>query len=114
MKNKTVTLDEEIPALKWKLWHGQAERAIQQPDQMIADMTVLRDKGDLGAGHLWQLAQPLLTYIRLNKDAIIDYGARYRSGRRIATTLAESAENSLVALRMVKKQQMRWSKRALI
>jgi hypothetical protein len=57
------------------------------------------------------LAQPLLTYIRLNKDAIVDYGARYRSGRRIAPALAESAVNSVIACRMVKKQQMRWSKR---
>jgi len=57
------------------------------------------------------LAQPLLTYIRQNKTAIVDYGARYRSGRRIATALAESAVNSLTARRMVKKQQMRWSKR---
>jgi hypothetical protein len=31
---------------------------------------------------------------------------RYRSGRRVATALAESAANSLVARRMVKKQQM--------
>jgi hypothetical protein len=48
---------------------------------------------------------------RSNKSAIINYGARYRSGRRIATALAESAVNSLVARRMVKKQQMQWSKR---
>jgi hypothetical protein len=39
-------------------------------------------------------------------------GARHRSGRRIATALAESAVNSLVARRIVKKQQMQWSKRA--
>ena len=32
-------------------------------------------------------------------------------GRRIATALAESGVNSLVARRMVKKQQMQWSKR---
>jgi hypothetical protein len=36
---------------------------------------------------------------------------RYRSGRRIAPALAESGVNSLVARRMVKKQQMQWSKR---
>jgi phosphatidylserine/phosphatidylglycerophosphate/cardiolipin synthase-like enzyme len=33
---------------------------------------------------------------------------RYQSGRRIATALAEPALNSLVARRMVKKQQMQW------
>lgn len=34
---------------------------------------------------------------------------RYRAGLRVATTLAESAVNSLVGKRMVKKQQMCWS-----
>jgi hypothetical protein len=109
--NKTVILDEDIRALKWKLWHGQIDRAIHQMEQIIAAMAMLRDQGDLSASRLSQLAQPLLTYIRLNKDAIVDYGARYRSGRRIATSLAESAVNSLVARRMVKKQQMQWSTR---
>lgn len=54
----------------------------------------------------------MLTYIRSNRAAIIDYRARYRVGRRIATNLAESAVNSLVAKRMVKSQQMRWSPRS--
>lgn len=76
--NETVILDEDIRLLKWKLWHGQVDRAIQQMEQIIADMWMLRDQGDLSANRLWQLAHPLLTYIRLNKDAIVDYGARYR------------------------------------
>jgi hypothetical protein len=109
--NETVVLDEEIRALKWKLWHGQVDRAIEHLGEIIADMSMLREQGDLDAGRIWQLAQPLLTYTRQNKSAIVDYGARYRSGRRIATALAESAVNSLTARRMVKKQQMRWSKR---
>ena len=44
-----------------------------------------------------------------NRGAIINYGKRYRAGLRVASTLAESAVNSLVCKRMVKKQQMRWS-----
>lgn len=56
-------------------------------------------------------AVSVANYVRSNKSAIINYGARYRSGRRIATALAESAVNSLVARRMVEKQQMQWSKR---
>ena len=38
--------------------------------------------------------------------SVIKGGARYRSGRRITSSLAESAVDSLVARRMVKKQQM--------
>jgi hypothetical protein len=78
---------------------------------MTNDFATLREKGDLSATRLLHLAFPLLTYVRSNQSAIINYGARYRSGRRIASSLAESAVNSLVARRMVKKQQMQWSKR---
>ncbi len=41
----------------------------------------------------------------------IEGADEFGSGRRIAAALAASAVNSLVARRMVKKQQMRWSKR---
>ena len=78
---------------------------------MTSDFAKLRERGNLSATRLLHLAHPLLTYVRSNKSAIINYGARYRSGRRIATALAESGVNSLVARRMVKKQQMQWSKR---
>jgi hypothetical protein len=102
-------IDEEIKALKWKLWHGQGDRAISALDRIVTQMDRLHRDGDPSAARLHSLGQHLLTYIRSNRNAIVDYGARYRSGRRIATSLAESAVNSLVRKRMVKKQQMRWS-----
>jgi hypothetical protein len=97
--------------LKWKLWHGQTDRALDQLETMTNDFAKLRERGNLSAIRLLHLAHPLLIYVRSNKSAIISYGAHYRSGRRIATASAESAVDSLVARRMVKKQQMQWSKR---
>ena len=104
-------VDADVRSLKWKLWHGQTDRALDQLETMTSDFAKLRERGNLSATRLLHLAHPLLTYVRSNKSAIINYGARYRSGRRIATALAESGVNSLVARRMVKKQQMQWSKR---
>ena len=104
-------VDANVRSLKWKLWHGQTDRALDQLETMTRDFAKLRERGNLSATRLLHLAHPLLTYVRSNKSAIINYGARYRSGRRIATALAESGVNSLVARRMVKKQQMQWSKR---
>jgi len=75
----------------------------------MAVLTIQSSHGDASAKRLLDAAQPLLTYIRSNRDAIVNCGARYRSGRRIASSLAESAVDSLVARRMVKKQQMQWS-----
>ncbi|WP_237143627.1 ISKra4 family transposase [Phyllobacterium zundukense] len=102
------TIDRDIKAVKWRLWHGRGDRAIRDLERIIAQLQVLR-QDDLCAGRLHNLGSQLLTYIRSNRGAIINYGARYRAGLRVATTLAESAVNSLVAKRMVKKQQMRWS-----
>ena len=107
-------VDASVRSLKWKLWHGQTDRALDQLETMTSEFAKLRERGNLSATRLLHLAHPLLTYVRSNKSAVINYGARYRSGRRIATALAESGVNSLVARRMVKKQQMQWSKRALI
>lgn len=102
-------VDEEIKALKWKLWHGRVERAICALENIIEDMDELGRQDDFSAARLNSLGQQLLTYIRSNRSSLVDYGARYRAGRRISTSLVESAVNSLVAKRMVKNQQMRWS-----
>ncbi|TIT99025.1 MAG: hypothetical protein E5W55_05690 [Mesorhizobium sp.] len=56
-----------------------------------------------------QPREQLLTYVRSNRGAIVNYAKRYRAGLRVATILGESAVNSVVGKRMVKKQQMRWS-----
>lgn len=102
------SIDRDISAVKWRLWHGRIDRAIRDLERIIGQLQLLRDD-DLCAGRLHNLGSQLLTYIRSNRGAIINYGARYRAGLRVATTLAEAAVNSLVAKRMVKKQQMRWS-----
>ena len=53
----------------------------------------------------------LHTRIEQNRGSIANHGARYCGGKRIASTAAEASVNKLVARRMVKKQQMRWSER---
>jgi hypothetical protein len=58
-------------------------------------MAILRKQRDLSSGRTWELAQALLPDVRQNKAAIVDYRARYRSGRRIASSLAESAVDTL-------------------
>jgi hypothetical protein len=108
---RLVAIDRHIKRLKWKLWHGQVDRALSTLERILLDMNILGQTGDFSAARLHSLGQQLLSYIRSNGNAIVDYGARYRSGRRIATSLAESAVNSLVAKRMVKNQQMRWSQK---
>ena len=51
------------------------------------------------------------TYITNNAGFIPNYGERYHQGERISTGFVESTVNQVVSKRMVKKQQMQWSKR---
>ncbi len=103
------TIDRDIRAVKWRLWHGRVDRAVGDLERLVAGLKQLQGDGEFSIARLHSLGLQLLTYIRSNRSAIVNYGKRYRAGLRVATTLAESAVNSLVGKRMVKKQQMRWS-----
>ena len=52
----------------------------------------------------------LIRYLESNADSMPDYGSRYRDRLRISTGFVESTVNEIIAKRMVKKQQMRWSR----
>lgn len=105
------TISRDVRAIKWRLWHGRVDRAIADIEVLLSRLEHFRWLVNFSARRLEVLASALLTYIRSNRTAIVNYGKRYRKGLRVATTLAESAVNSLVGKRMVKKQQMRWSVR---
>ena len=67
-----AVIDEEIKALKWKLWHGRVDRVFSALDRIVADMDHLGQNGDLSAARLHILGQQLLTYIRSNRTAIVN------------------------------------------
>ena len=46
----------------------------------------------------------------MNRAFIPNYGERYRYGEKISTAFVESMVNEVISKRMVKKQQMRWTK----
>lgn len=57
-----------------------------------------------------QKVEEFKTYIAKNQSFITNYGERYRNGERISTGFVESTVNQVISKRMVKKQQMRWSR----
>ena len=60
---------------------GRLERAICALEEIIVDTDKLGRQGDLSAARLNSLGQQLLTYIRSDRTALVDYGARYRAAR---------------------------------
>jgi hypothetical protein len=82
------TIDRDIRAVKWRLWHGRVDRAIRDMDQLLAKLLGSPQLSEFSTARLHSLGGQLLTYIRSNRGAIVDYGKRHRAGLRVATTLA--------------------------
>ena len=49
-------VNAEVQSLKWKLWHGQTDRALDQLETMTGEFTNLRERGNLSATRLLHLA----------------------------------------------------------
>jgi hypothetical protein len=58
---------------------------------------------------LWWNVRKAYGYIQGHTPYLVNYGARYRKGLPISSSIAESAVNEVVSLHMAKKRQMRWS-----
>ncbi len=98
-----------MAAVRWRLWNGQADRANGLIGRLFHDLKA----DEQGSSAIIALRGGLLnlrTCIEQNRGSIANHSARYCEGKRIASTAAEASVNKLVARRMVKKQQMRWSK----
>jgi hypothetical protein len=97
-----------LDSAKWYLWHGNVEQALDRLDEcycLCDDPDLLYDKRKKLIHHL----EDMTTYISNNAQLIPNYGEKYRYGETISTAFVESTVNEVVAKRMVKKQQMRWS-----
>jgi len=99
-----------LDKLKWLLWHGNTFRAGQVLGWLEDDLYTDPAENPPGAQvKLARYVSEFATYIRANAHVIPNYGERHRCGEAISSAPAESAVNQVVAKRMVKKQQMRWS-----
>jgi hypothetical protein len=72
------------------------------------DVSLLARKG-YECSTLWWNLRRLCRYIDNNAGTLVNYGARYRNGLPISSSIAESAVNQVVSHRMAKHQQMRWT-----
>jgi hypothetical protein len=89
---------------------GKVDRALERAEEFCGKLVTpftattrakvekLRDKLDQFVG-----------YIATNRAFIPNYGERYRAGKPISTSFAESAVDQIISRRFVKKQQMRWT-----
>ena len=109
-------LQDRLHSIKWHLWHGNAERAVEKImdlDDIVAthqdDPLVAKKYGKLKP--LSRLIADFQTYVEQNSSFIVDYSERHHYGERVSTGFVESAVNQVLAKRLVKRQQMQWTKK---
>jgi hypothetical protein len=105
LKTGALTALEHI---KWNLWHGKVSRALQWIEDLGIDLDT--EAVNEKQRKLLKQVQEFAVYISRNRAFIVNYGERHRYGEVISTAFVESTVNQVVSKRMVKKQQMRWSK----
>jgi len=99
----------QLERLKWFCWHGNIFRALQTIDDILFDLDITEPGPE--QARLLKAVREFDSYIRANAGRIPNYGERHRAGEAISTSFTESAVNQVIAKRMVKKQQMRWTPR---
>ncbi|PZD70363.1 hypothetical protein C1752_13898 [Acaryochloris thomasi RCC1774] len=101
-------MPQRLESIKWYLWHGNRFQAMQHIELLEMDAECL-EIDYLKLSKMAKAIREFRVYIQNNLDFIVNYGERYRCGERISTGFVESAVNQIIAKRMVKKQQMRWT-----
>ena len=121
LTNKELKKDcgKELDSIKWYLWHGNIFHALISIEDLSDKLYI--DEDDEGScfsanekdtiTKLSNLLGDFCTYIENNRNLIANYGIKYYCGDVISTSFAESAVNEIVSKRMVKKQQMQWTKK---
>jgi DNA-binding NtrC family response regulator len=102
-------IEKDLESLKWHLWNGNVDQALR----LVDELKTMLDGEEISAERqkLLCMIRDFGNYIADNQAFIPDYGDRHRNGRRISSAFAESAVNQLVSRRMIKRQQMHWTKR---
>ena len=103
-------IEKNLDLVKWYLWHGNVFMALQILDDVIFDMEEFDEENSV-VSNLFKHLSEFQTYIAQNRTFIPNYGDRYRYGETISTAFVESTVNQVVSKRMVKKQQMLWTKK---
>ena len=104
-------LAEAVERIRWRLWHGQVERALDLIGETLARLGGMAEAAPVAAAKVAAPLGGLQTYVSGQAELIIDYAEARRRGEPISTATTEGTVQWLLHRRMGANQQMRWSPR---
>jgi hypothetical protein len=96
----SADLQEMLEHLKWNLWHGKVDRALEILDELAYALNV--EEGSPEHRKLLKAVRAFETYVTNNRAFIPNYGERYRQGKIISTAFVEAAINQVVSRQCLK------------
>jgi hypothetical protein len=99
--NVEVSVKEKLEKVKWFLWHGNVESALERLLQLQFG---LKDE------KLLPQLQELYDYLKRNKKYIINYHERKAANFAFTSTIAESSVNELINARQKNNKKMQWTR----
>ena len=103
-------VETEIEHAKWLVWHGKGSKAVARLKAL--DARLMKRPG-YECSTLWWNIQGVAGYVHNNRG-LVNYARRYHKGLPISSSIAESAVNQVVSLRMAKTGRCAGQMRARI
>ncbi len=107
-------LADAVEHIRWRLWHGQAQRALDLIGDTLAELdasAVASWLAAAAAGEVVGVLRGLETYVARQAALIIDSATARHGDEPISTVPTEGTVQWLLHRRMGANQQMRWSPR---
>jgi hypothetical protein len=104
-------LADAVERIRWRLWHGQVERALDLIGETLARLDAMTEAAPAAGAKVAALLRGLEAYVSGQAGLIIDYAEGRRSGEPISTATTEGTVQWLLHCRMGANRQMRWSPR---
>ncbi len=100
-------LRRDVGRAKWHVWHGNLSAALDLLTYARSGFDACIDNE--ARTRSTRLLDELAGYLDRNRATIPSYAERHLAGEPISSATAEATVNSVIAKRMVKQQQMRWT-----
>lgn len=96
-----IGFKEQLEKVKWFLWHGNAENALERLAQLQSGVEDEK---------LSSALQELYEYLDRNQSYITNYQERQAANLPFTSTVAESSVNELINTRQKNNKKMQWSR----
>lgn len=94
------TFEKTLEGVKWKLWHGKSDEALQKLELLMNNITDSKKRSKL---------KKLYNYLENNQAYLVNYEERDKQGLSYTSQVAESHIDTIINDRFKRTKKMQWT-----